>query len=264
MIETVQGHLYDFPSYYDLVFGSDWKAELDFLQACFQKHGDRRVRTVFEPACGTGRLMFRLAKAGYRVSGLDLNERAVGYCNERLARHGFRPTAFVADMSSFQLSRRVDAAFNMINSFRHLLDEKRARGHLRCVADGLQPGGLYLLAFHLTPTATAPLDEERWSARRGNLCINTRLWSTARDLQARQEHCRMTFDVYMPTRSFRIEDTLVFRTYTRRQALDLVRSVKDLELVATYDFAYDIASQTQIDDSTEDIVFVMRKRRGGL
>lgn len=260
MTETVQGHLYDFPRYYDLVFGSDWKAELDFLQACFEKHAGRRVRTVFEPACGTGRLMFRLARAGYKVTGLDLNERAVRYCNERLVRHGFRPTAFVADMSKFQLPRRVDAAFNMINSFRHLLDQKSAKAHLNCVADGLHPGGLYLLGLHLTPTTTEPMDEEFWSAQRGSLCVNTRLWSTGRDLQAREEHCRMTFDVYTPTRGFRIEDTVVFRTYTRRQMLDLLRKVESLEVVAMYDFAYDIDSQVKLDDSTEDIVFVLRRK----
>ncbi|HJN11783.1 MAG: class I SAM-dependent methyltransferase [Pirellulaceae bacterium] len=260
MNETIQGHLYDFPRYYDLVFGSDWRAELDFLQVCFEKHAGRRVRTVFEPACGTGRLMFRLAKAGYDVSGLDLNERAVDYCNKRLVRHGFRPTAFVANMSEFQLPRRVDAAFNMINSFRHLLDRESARAHLHCIADCLSPGGLYLLGLHLTPTTTDPIDEESWSAQRGSLCVNSRLWSTARDLEAREEHCRMTFDVYTPTRGFRIEDTVIFRTYTHRQLLDLVQKIEGLEMVATYDFAYDVESPLKIDDSTEDIVFVLRKK----
>ena len=260
MTETIQDNLYNFPRYYDLVFGSDWKAELDFLQVCFEKHAGRRVRTVFEPACGTGRLMFRLAKAGYNVSGLDLNERAVDYCNKRLVRHGFRPTAFVADMSKFQLPRRVDAAFNMINSFRHLLDQKSARAHLHCIADCLNPGGVYLLGLHLTPTTTEPNVEESWSAQRGSLCVNSRLWSTARDLKAREEHFRMTFDVYTPTRGFRIEDTVVFRTYTRRQVLHLLRKIESLEMVASYDFAYNAESPQKIDDSTEDIVFVLRKK----
>ncbi len=38
MIETIAGDLYDYPKYYDLVFGSDWKTEFDFLLACFDKH----------------------------------------------------------------------------------------------------------------------------------------------------------------------------------------------------------------------------------
>ena len=27
--EVIRAHLYDFPKYYDLVFGSDWKAEFE-------------------------------------------------------------------------------------------------------------------------------------------------------------------------------------------------------------------------------------------
>jgi len=260
MTETIQGHLYDFPRYYDLVFGSDWKAEVEFLQACFERYTERRVRHVFEPACGTGRLMFRLAKSGLKVSGLDLNERAVRYCNERLLRHGFPGSAVVADMCQFSLPRKVDAAFNMINSFRHLVDQKSARAHLRCVTDCLNTGGLYILGLHLTPSKGVPLEEESWSAQRGNLCVNTRLWTTSRDLKAREEHVRMRYDVYTPSRGFRIEDTAVFRTYTRRQVLDLLRSMKDLELVATHDFAYDIDARLKIDDATEDVVFVLRKK----
>ena len=88
-------NLYDYPRYYDLVFGSDWKAEFDFLREAFREFVPGRTRRLFEPACGTGRLVFRLAKAGYSVSGLDLNPRAVDYCNRRLAKHDLPETAFI-------------------------------------------------------------------------------------------------------------------------------------------------------------------------
>src|SRR5688572_22677154 len=109
MLETVRAHLYDYPKYYDLVYGSDWKAEVDFLEECFERFASGSVKRVFEPACGTGRLMYRMARAGYEVSGLDLNPKAVAFCNRRLRRYGFDPTAFVADMSDFTLPRKADA-----------------------------------------------------------------------------------------------------------------------------------------------------------
>ena len=71
-METIHGNIYDYPKYYDLLFGADWKAEYDFLGACFEKHAKRPVRRLFEPACGTG-AVGRFAKAGYEVSGNDLN-----------------------------------------------------------------------------------------------------------------------------------------------------------------------------------------------
>ena len=74
MTEIIKGSIYDFPKYYDLLFGSDWKAEFGFLQGAFPKHAGCSVQRVFEPACGTGRLLIKLAQAGYDVGGNDLNE----------------------------------------------------------------------------------------------------------------------------------------------------------------------------------------------
>jgi SAM-dependent methyltransferase len=259
-MDVIRGNLYDYPRYYDLVFGSDWKAEFDFLSLCFANLAGREVRRVFEPACGTGRLLYRLAKAGYEVSGLDLNPRAVDYCNRRLAQHGFPRSAFIGDMSDFRLKRKVDAAFNMINSFRHLTSGSQAQGHLRCVARALAKGGLYVLGIHLTPTVGRPMGEESWSARRGNLCVNTHMWTVKRDLRRREEWFHMTYDVWTPTKSFRVADEIVFRTYTAPQFQQLLRSVPQLETVAVYDFHYEFDQPIRLGPSNEDAVFVLRKR----
>jgi SAM-dependent methyltransferase len=252
-------NLYDYPRYYDLVFGSDWKMEFDFLRRVFDKFGPTKVRRIFEPACGTGRLLFRLALAGYQVSGLDLNPRAVDYCNKRLAKHRKPASVFVGDMANFELARPVDAAFNMINSFRHLLSEQQAREHLRCIAAALRPGGIYALGLHLTPTEGTPLEEERWSARRGHLGINTHLRTFDLDLQKRLERCRMTMTVTTPKQKFRIVDELVFRTYTRQQLAKLLARVPELELVAVFDFTYRIREPIEIQNDTQDVVLVLRK-----
>jgi SAM-dependent methyltransferase len=260
MTETLHANLYDFPKYYDLIFGSDWKAEFDFLRACIDKHATRRVRRVFEPACGTGRLLIKLAQAGFEVGGNDLNEKAVDYCNARLTRYGFPASAVVGDMADFRLRRKVDAAFNMINSFRHLSTEKAAEAHLRCVARALAKGGLYLLGLHLTPTRSQPIDREAWSARRGNLSVNSFMWTKKRDRRNRDETLGMTFDVYTPTRQFRIEDEMHYRIYTRPQMSRLLEKVSELEIAETYDFCYEIDHPIRVNATTEDVVYVLRKK----
>ncbi len=257
-MEVIHGHLYDFPKYYDLVFGSDWKAEFDFLLECFARYG-RNVRRLFEPACGTGRLLYRLAEAGYDIRGIDLNPSAVDYCNRRMRRRGLEPTALVADMTDYRLRPRADAAFNMINSFRHLVTADQALAHLRCVAQSLRKGGLYVLGLHLTPTAVEPMEEESWSARRGHLAVTTHLRTVDRDLRRRTERFRMTYDVHTPTRRLRIEDEVVFRTYTRPQMLRLLDEEGSFEIAALHDFAYRIDETIEWDDTTEDVVLVLRK-----
>jgi SAM-dependent methyltransferase len=258
-METITASFYDFPKYYDLVYGSDWKAECDFLQACFKKNGTGKVRRLFEPACGTGRLLVKLAAAGYKVGGNDLNPKAVAYCNARLERHGYRSSAVVGNMADFRLDRPADAAFNTINSFRHLTRAADALNHLRCMAAALRPGGLYVLGLHLLPTRGEPVDEESWSARRGNLTVLSRLWVTGRDRRKRQETVGMSYDIYTPTRQFRILDYCHFRTYTARQLRGLLEGVPEFEVTSIHDFGYDIHRPIEIDSRSEDVILVLRK-----
>jgi SAM-dependent methyltransferase len=256
--EMLDGHLYDYPAYYDLIFGSDCAAELSFFEGCFEQLAGRTVRRLFEPACGTGRLLHRLARSGYTVAGNDLNPHAIAYCNARLQRAGLKPSARVGDMSDFRLRPKADAAFNTINSVRHLGSESAARMHLQCVADALARGGLYLLGLHLTPTRGPRDMGETWTARRGHLAIVSNLQSLS--IERRVEEFEMTFDVYTPTRHRRIAGILSYRTYTVRQIRQLVAAVPQFEWIESFDFAYDISRPIRVDAETEDIVLVLRKR----
>ena len=259
MAEIIEGSIYDFPKYYDLLFGSDWKAEFDFLQACFKKHASRPVERIFEPACGTGRLLIKLAQAGYDVAGNDLNEKSIEFCNDRFERNGFPRSAVVQDMADFKVSRKFHAAFNLINTFRHLPTEATAVAHLNCVADALTKGGLYALGIHLEPTKGSRMEEESWSARRGNLAITSYMWSKGIDRRKRMEHLGVTLDIYTPTDHKRIVDHMEYRTYKRTQFQSLLKKVPALEVAEVYDFAYDIDKPHEITETSEDVVYVLRK-----
>jgi len=259
MPEQLPGTFYDYPRYYDLVYGSDWKAERDFLVAVFQKHAGCHVQTVFEPACGTGRLLFRLARTGYQVSGLDLKRAMVDYCNCRLERHGFGSPAWVGDMCDFQVSRPVDAAFNTINSFRHILDHRQAVSHLQSIARSLSAGGIYVLGFHLSPTERSPVDNESWSAQRGHLAVRASIRLAKRDLPGRREDYRMTYDIWTPTAHRQVQDEFSFRTYTADQFLELVEEAGSLRIDAIYDFQYDPDQPIELDGRSEDVVFILAR-----
>lgn len=259
-MEDLPGGLYDHPRYYDLVFGSDWKAEADFLCGAFDEFAHGKVKSLFEPACGTGRLLYRLAVKGFRVAGLDLNPHAVEFCNARLKKHGLPESVFVADMADFQLKKPVDAAFNTINSFRHLPTEKAALGHLKSMAAAVRKGGLYLLGLHLTPTSGVADDEESWSARRGQLAATSHLKTFGLDLKKRVERCRMEVNLYTPTASYRVIDELVFRTYTAPQMKKLLASLPEWDVVTAFDFHYDLSAPIPIEADTQDVVFVLRRR----
>ena len=68
MLETINGNLYDFPKYYDLVYGSDWKAEVDFLEACFDRRDlDVRLRLLHRAHGSFKRCRILAARMNFRA-----------------------------------------------------------------------------------------------------------------------------------------------------------------------------------------------------
>lgn len=251
--------LYDYPRYYDLVYGSDWKAEVDFLTGVFDRHVRGSTKRLLEPACGTGRLMFRLEREGYQVDGIDLSQNAVTYCNQRLLRHGFRSSARVADMTDFTVKSKYCAAFNTINSFRHLEKHTQARDHLACMAKAIRRGGVYILGLHLCPRFGEPVEEESWIARRGHLCVQTSMWLVERNLRKRFERFHMRYDIWTPTDHKTLDDEFNFRTYTRQQFDTLVSEIPEFEIEAMYDFSYDLNRPIKVDGHSEDVVYILKR-----
>lgn len=258
--EVVHGSIYDFPQYYDILFGADWRSEFRFIEACAERYAERNVQRIFEPACGTGRLLIKLAQAGYDVAGNDLNDKAVEYCNRRLDRYGYPRSARVEDMSNFRVNESFDLGFNFINTFRHLPTEESAERHLRCMARALASGGLYLLGLHLIPDTPARMETETWQARRGRVVIRSHMWCKELDLKERNEHLGMTLDITLPTRSLRLVDTMDYRTYNIAQMRSLLSSCPEFELLATHDFHHDITRPISLGPTTEDVVYILRRR----
>ncbi len=254
---TVHGSVYDHPSYYDVLFNSTWKREYDFLLNTFKAHASIPVKRVFEPACGTGRFLWRLAKDGFEVSGLDLNRKSVAFCNQRMRRHGFSDAAFYGDIAiDLRLEKPIDVAFNLVSSFCHLTGEKQAENHLRLVADALKPGGLYLLGFHLKPRGIPECESESWNCRRGSLQLRSHLKTVHWDPKKRTEMIEFRITAETPNKTVHLLDRFPFRTYTLEQFRKTLREVGSFELVATYDFSFE---PLELDTLSEDVVFVLRK-----
>lgn len=259
-MDVVNESIYDHPKYYDLVFGADCAAELRFICDINEIYLKGKAKRLFEPACGTGRLLDGLAKRGFEVDGIDLNPKAVEFCNQRFTRKGIAAAARVADMSDFKAKKKWDLAFNTINSFRHLTSEQTAHDHMRCMAEGTRKGGIYLVGIHLTPTAAAPSEEESWSARRGNLSIVTQMWTIERTPRKRLERFGIRFDISTPSQQRRIVDELRLRSYTPKQFQKLIDTEGSWEILTTYDFGYDAWEPITVDATCEDVVYVLRKR----
>jgi SAM-dependent methyltransferase len=252
---------YGYPQYYDIAFQAYTQREADFIDAACRKYCPFVARRLVEPACGTGRLITGLATRGYQMIGFDLSEPALRYLRRRLARRLLHAETFRAEMSNFRLARPVDAAYCTFNTFRHLLTEQAARGHLKCIADSLRPGGIYILGLHLLPLDGKEENVWHWTEQRRETKVTITLRPLRIHLRSRTENLRVCMLVRRGSKELSLCYEFQFRTYTARQFRRLLDSVSSLELCDVYDFRYDIREPIALNDEMAYQVLVLRRLR---
>lgn len=136
------------------------------------------VRTVLEPACGSGRYIPGFRARGVEVAGVDSSAAMIARAGRRMEALGLAPARIErADMTAFDLGATFDGAFCPINSLGYLLDEEAVRAHLHCVARHLRPGAKYLVQLALTDTGVSveyARDEGRvWAGERDGVRVRT-------------------------------------------------------------------------------------------
>lgn len=256
---------YDRPQYFDMVFRDETPMEVAFFAAAFDRYATGNVRRVYEPGCGSGRLVAAMAAAGHDVVGLDNNDAMLAYLRRRLQRRklpdGVHCTLINGDMTHHVCVPPVDAAFCTFNTFRHLLDEESAIAHLRAVAESIRPGGIYILGFHCIPMDADPECTERWKASHGGTNISVTLRVTEFQRRARRETLRVSIKATRRDGTVeRVRSEFDLRLYTPRQAFALLADVNDLfEIVGVHDFDYEIDESREMDNDLTDAVFVLRR-----
>ncbi len=253
---------YDTPRYYDLIFDEDTTREADFIEAALARYGtlQRKGKRILEPACGSGRCLTELARRGYGVSGFDASQPMLDFAAERLRAAGCKANLRQGQLEEFRYAKPFHLAHCLVSTFKYVLDGAGAVSSLRCVAESLLPGGLFLLGVHLTDYSVEQRQRERWVVRKGGLEVtsNTQTWPAQR--RKRAERVRNRLKVVERGVERRTETNWHFRTYNAAELRALVRQVPAFEVVAVHDFHYDIEWTGSLRDDASDVLLVLRKR----
>lgn len=100
---------------------------------------------VLDVCCGTGQIARWLTDRGCRVLGLDHSRAMLRHARQRA------PTAtfMLADVRTFSLPPRQDAAVSMFDSLNHVLDPAELAAAFQGVFAALVPGGVFFCDFNV-------------------------------------------------------------------------------------------------------------------
>jgi SAM-dependent methyltransferase len=130
----------------------------------FRQEIARFGQPVLDVACGTGRLLLPLLRAGIDIDGCDISADMLRHCTKKAAGEGFRPNLYLQPMHALDLPRKYGTiylcgAFGLAGSREKDLETLR-----RCYAL-LQDEGALLL--NIQAEYTSPEAWEWWlSAKR--------------------------------------------------------------------------------------------------
>lgn len=224
---------YEIPSLYDILHAAGTAREVDGLERIarrFVERGRRSAAPVWlEPACGTGRYLRVAAGRGVRAIGFDMSEAMIGYGRRRMEGLGRRADLFEGDMTSFA-SRvgkgKVDFAFNLINTIRHLETDAAMLAHFEQMRRVLKPGGVYAVGIGLTAYGLEFPSEDVWEGVRG-MCrvrqvVQYEPAAGGRGKQSRAEKVYSHLTVMRPRGREELDSAYELRSYSRGQWMGLL------------------------------------------
>ncbi|MBN2153973.1 MAG: class I SAM-dependent methyltransferase [Candidatus Lokiarchaeota archaeon] len=256
---------YQLPLYYDIVFGSDVLAEVEFYKRLFKEFSTGKVRRVLEPACGSGHYMVLLGKAGFHVTGYDLSPSMVEYTRARIERAGLSKTVQVleADMRNATLPGKFDVAINQINSLAYLKEDEEIVGHFKATADALVDGGLYIveLTLRCADFEKEHKVDESWAVERDGVRVAA-TWKPVRyDFEKKLRIVELTMVVDDHGKHSEYFETHELRLWTHEDIKRLTHA-GGFDIIASFDCKFNpIPDGTCITGDTHEFpYFVLRKR----
>lgn len=142
--------------YYDLLYkDKDYCGEASYIESRLRKHGIF-AGSLLEFGSGTGKHGRLLAKAGYKVHGVELSTKMVA-----LADQDFGFTCEVGDICTVRLGRCFDAVLSLFHVISYQTTNTSLHSVFDRAAEHLELGGLFIFDFWYTPAVYANRPEVR-------------------------------------------------------------------------------------------------------
>ncbi|MBY8985697.1 MAG: class I SAM-dependent methyltransferase [Candidatus Lokiarchaeota archaeon] len=137
-----ENSLYFDGRYYDAIVKSlDQFHDLNFYLEIAKLYGGK----ILELGSGTGRLTIPIARAGFSISGLELEVRLIEQAKNKTKNEELNIPWIKGDMTNFKLEKSFDLIFIAFNTFSHLLTRVDIENCLKSVKNHLSKEGVFII-----------------------------------------------------------------------------------------------------------------------
>jgi SAM-dependent methyltransferase len=225
---------------------------------------------VLEIACGTGRILLSVARAGIAIEGVDNSAAMLGVLRGHLAAEPGevrgRVTLHAGDMRDFRLSRKFPLVTIPFRPMQHMYTHEDQVAALRTAAEHLGDGGL--LAFDVfyprydlifAGVGEEKLEVEFHPDADGSKTVRRYFRKDSYDKIAQNFSATFLFRTYDGEKLVSEEsEPLKMSYYTYPQMLGLFK-LAGLEIVEEYGSF----EKTPLDNDATAMIFVLRRAAGG-
>jgi len=218
------------PELYEEVFDTrDINSQVSFLHKLFSKY---RSKKILDIACGHTPQGRKLAKKGYKVSGIDLSRSLLNLGNKRAKQEEISLKLYKRNMKNFNLGK-FDASYIMFSSILHLYEYKDLLSHFKSVNKNLRKKGLYIIDLSSLPFKD-PLKPAIFKKR--NKDIRTII--TYKPLNEKKLTAKFTCTTYFHNKKVN-EDKFTILMYLSRELLNKLAEKTGFEILDIYsDFKF--------------------------
>jgi SAM-dependent methyltransferase len=150
----------DISPYYDLLMQDvDYREWTDYIIHLIDRAGISKSSTLLDMACGTGTSAMLFAKAGYKVSGIDLSAGMVAAAKVKVKKSGLKIKFRQGDVRYFTTKQKHVIITCLFDSMNYLLKEEDFLNTCRCTHNALAQNGVFLFDVNTTFALTKYWDQ---------------------------------------------------------------------------------------------------------
>jgi SAM-dependent methyltransferase len=134
--------------YYDLLMqDAPYNQWTIFTEQMIRRSG-KMVKSIVDLGCGTGKITTRLARAGYRMIGVDNSSDMLSIAEQHASSENAKVQWLHQDLLRLKGIKDQDMAISYCDVLNYITTEDELRIVFKNVAGALKPGGLFMFDVH--------------------------------------------------------------------------------------------------------------------